>query len=120
MVTDATQETVRDNLARLERRTCFRDDMEVSLYLREQSDLVPVLLEALDELAVHFGPDTPIVLEVLTDPEEEDETKTLSAIIRTTLEPKQVIALQRRFNHAWWREASFRTGDRLSFGVEYV
>lgn len=120
MVTEVTREHVGDIIARLEQRTSFRHRPGVSLYLHEQPDLVPILLEAIDEHAVRFGPDTPIVLEVLTDPDEEDEVKTLTAIIQTTLEPKQVIDLQHRFNDAWWREASFRTGDPLSFGVEYV
>lgn len=120
MVTEVEQEAVQGNVARLERRMRFRNEPEVSIYLKQHPDLVTVLLEALDELPAHFGPDTPMVLEVLTDPEEEDEIRTLSAIIQTTFEPERAIALEDRFIDAWWREASFRTGDRLTFGIEYV
>jgi hypothetical protein len=94
----------------------IRRRIEVSAFLEAHPCLVPLLLEAYDEIAQHFGP-SPVFLEVVTDPEATDDRQ-LVAFIRTDLEPTEALARLDRFDKSWWLEASPRSRGKLCIHLE--
>lgn len=115
-----TQQAVQRDVDWLQQRVSFRDEPDVSRYLRQHPDVVAVLTEALDLVPSFFAPDTPMVLDASVDPEEEDGETTLIALFQTPLDPAQAMPLLDRFNHCWWLEASRGVDGSFTFGLEYV
>lgn len=108
------------DIERLEQRTSVRDRDEVVPFLTQNPAVVALLLEALDRIPSFFAPDTPLVLDMVHDHEDENDPGDLLAIIRTTLEPNHAMPLFDRFADEWWREASARVTNRFAFSLEYV
>ncbi len=115
-----TEQAVQRDVEWLRQRMSFRDEPEVSRYLRLHPEVVAVLTEALDRLPSFFASDTPMVLDPSVDPEEEDDVTTLIALFQTPLDPVQAMPLLDRFNQSWWLEASRGVDGGFTFGLEYV
>lgn len=58
-------------LERLRAAYEFADEREVTAFLEEHPQLIPILEQARERLAARFGSDTPVRLEVVLDPENE-------------------------------------------------
>lgn len=120
MATSTTTVTDSNVIERVHDLYALRGIVAVLRVLREQPDVAALLLEAFDWLASSFVPHPNVVLEVVTDPGDEDDPGTLYAFIQTALEPEQVRPQMRHFRDHWWTEASIRAHGRLNFGLEYI
>ena len=120
MVTETTTQAVQRDIEWLRQRVDFRDEPEVSHYLKQHPEVVTVLAQALDRLPSFFAPDTPMVLDASVNPEDEDGVMTVVALFQTPLDPAQAMPLLDRFNHNWWLAASIGVDDCFTFGLEYV
>jgi len=96
----------------------FRRPQEVSQFLDTHPFLVPLLVEAHAKVAEYFGPSPDVVLEVVSDPEAENDRE-LFAFIRTTLPSDEALSKLDRLDQEWWLEASFRARCRLNIDVEF-
>jgi len=96
----------------------FRRPDEIADFLETHPFLVPLLLEARPVIARHFGAETPVVLEVSYDPEDNDLTQ-LVGFIETDLEPEAALARESRFWDDWWLANVNRGQWRLAFGPWY-
>lgn len=80
-----------------------RDRDMVERFLARHRFLVPVLQEARPAIAAAFGPETPVILELSTDPEEGDSA--LFARIETTLPVPTALDRLNRLYDDWWMDA---------------
>lgn len=107
---------------------CTRDPEEfeeVVRSLRRWPQVIPVLLEAARGIPRYFtpptvGPRPALVLEVVFDPEDEDDPGELFALIETRLKPEIALPLLDRFDDEWWLPISRDVGGLLNFAIEYV
>lgn len=95
-----------DARARLATRYAFRRPEEVDHYLRRHPDLVPALLQAADVIPRYFGLDIPLLLEVFTDPEEDDPIPELFVLIQTALGSEEAMARLDQLGDDCWTMAS--------------
>lgn len=79
-----------------------------------------LLLEAADQIASYFGPETNVVLEFITDPDDEDDPGTLFALIQTRLKWAAARPVMERFWYGWWLPVARRANGWLNFGLEFV
>ncbi len=107
-------------IERVHQLYALRGIVAVMRVLREQPGVAALLLEATDWLTRSFGWGTNVVLEVVTDPGDEDDPGTLYAFIQTALEPERVRPQMSQFRAHWWTEASILAHGRLNFGLEYI
>lgn len=96
----------RNTLDRVSARYALRRPTEVTDYLRQHPHLIPILVEAAEVIPRYFGADTPLVLEVFTDPESETDERELFAIVRTPLGPDDALETLYRLQDDWWLAAS--------------
>ena len=80
-----------------------RDRRTVERFLARHRFLVPVLREARQSIAETFGPETPVILEVSTDPEKGDSA--LFARIETALPVPAALDRLNRLYDVWWLDA---------------
>ena len=80
-----------------------RDRRTAERFLARHRFLVPVLREARRSIAAMFGPETPVILEVSTDPEEGDSA--LFARIETALPDPAALDRLNRLYEEWWLDA---------------
>jgi hypothetical protein len=97
----------------------FRRAEEVSGFLQAHPFLVPLLLEAHGKIAKYFGPSPEVVLEVIIDPEAEDDRE-LFALVRVDLSPDEAVRRLERFDQEWWLDASSQGCCLLNIDVEYT
>ena len=109
-----------DALDQLSARYAFRRPEEVADYLRRYPHLVPVLVEAAEVIPRYFGADAPLVLEVVTDPEEDAPRPELFALVRTTLGPDEARERMDRLDDDWWTDASPDGPGVLVVDLEFV
>lgn len=95
----------------------FRRRNEVISFLWAHLFLVPLLLEAHGKIAECFGPAPEVVLEVVTDPEVENDRE-LFALVRTNLSPSEALYRLDRLDQEWWLEASLQARCLLNIDVE--
>ena len=95
-----------DGLDLLRGRYAVRRPDEVAAYLRDHPNLVPLLVEAADVIPRYFGPDAPLVLELVTDPEDDAPVPELFALVRTTLDRIDALDRLDRLDADWWTDAS--------------
>ncbi len=93
-----------------------RDRETVERFLARHRFLVPVLGEARHSIAAIFGPETPVRLELVTDPEEGDSA--LFARIETTLPVPAALDRLNRLSDDWWLDALPAAQGFLHIDVE--
>lgn len=103
----------------VERLYDFRDYTSVAAFLRQHPFLVGILLEAYERIQSYFGVGTQVVLELFSQPDNVDAQE-LFALIRTNLEPKEVIARLEAFDNEWWLDALPEARHKMTIDVEYV
>jgi uncharacterized protein (DUF1810 family) len=101
----------------LERLYAFRKREEVVQYLARHRFLGPLLREAHGKIAEYFGPSPEVVLEVVTDPEAEDDRE-LFAFIRTPLPPEEALRELERLDQEWWLGEADQADGKLCIHVE--
>ena len=103
---------------RLNQLFLFQDRESVLHLLRAEPLLLPVLLEAAEQIEEHFGP-VGVVLRVSTEPEGDAEPRLIAGIF-TNLDPVQALERLDRFDASWWLDAAQRAGDKLCITLEYA
>jgi len=112
IVDTAKVPTIEPALQSLGQLYTFRRPKEVSQFLDTHPFLVPLLVEAYDKIAQYFGLSPEVILEVVTDPEAENDRE-LFALIRTNLPPDEALVRLDRLDKGWWLEASHRSQGNL-------
>lgn len=97
----------------------FREPEEVEAYLDRHPNLVDLLVEAAARIPEFIPPDAPIVLEVVWDPEEEDEEGELFAMIPTHRSWEEIRPRMNRLRRDWLIAAARNAAGRFNIGVEY-
>jgi len=95
------------------------DSVAVRHFLRANPQLIHVLLEAHFHLREHFGPNSQVVLEVVSDPEAKDQEQ-LFAYIRTSLPVDEALAGLDRLDEEWFLGQLDQVGGLLNFNLEFV
>ncbi len=115
-----TSSTVLDSplVAELGARYGFREPAAVVAFLHDHAYLVPLLNEAADQIARHFGAETPVVLEVVVDREAEDQRE-LFALIQADLPFADAKRRLDDLDASWWLEALERARCNLTIDVEF-
>jgi len=98
----------------------YRRPPEVVQYLRQHPHLVPLLVEAADVIPHYFGAGAALVLEVFTDPEDNDPRPELFAVVQTTLGPVAALDRLDRLGADWWFAKSPAPPSVLVIDVEFV
>ena len=101
-------------------RYVLRSPDEVTAYPRTCPQLVPLLLEAAEVIPRSVGPEAPLVLEILTDPEEDEPQPELFALVQTSLGPEAALDHLDRLGEDWWFEKVPDAPAVLVFDVEFV
>ncbi len=96
------------------------DRADVVRYLRENPDLLPVLRRIKQRLEPPLATSMPLRLQLVYDPEWEDDPPRLFVLIPTTMEADPAVDALAEVRDAWWLEEFRRYGDRLSLGLHYV
>ncbi|MCH7759802.1 hypothetical protein IIA15_00150 [candidate division TA06 bacterium] len=104
----------------LERSYTVRRRSEVLQFLSTNSFLVTLLLEVYARIEDYFGHHPHVVLEVVTDPEAEEEEKEFFAFIQTSLSPKEALERLDKFDKEWWLRAMDRGQGKLCIDVEFL
>ncbi|MGH2560870.1 MAG: hypothetical protein ACRDJH_17535 [Thermomicrobiales bacterium] len=96
-----------------------RDALAVQGYLAQRPDVVSILHEAAPAIRAVFGPDTPLVLDV--PPDDDDEgTRRLYIRIQIGLGVAEALHREDLFHEQWvWPHASVIPPD-THFSVEFV
>jgi len=92
---------------------------EVEGLLREHEDLAPLLIQAREQIARCFGPETSVALTVAHDPRGESEPKLL-ALIQTRLSVDEARQREDQFDEEWWLDHLPLVHFRLNFCLRYV
>ena len=97
----------------------FREPEEVRAYLARNPDLIDLLVEGVRKIPTFLPSDEPIILEVVSDPEDESDSGGLVAIVRTTLGWKEVRTRMDRLLREWLITAGRQAFGRFGVSVEY-
>lgn len=101
----------------LEKLYIFRRPPEVMEFLEAYPFLVSLLTEAYDKIGEYFGPKPDVVLEVVTDPEVDDDRQ-LVAFIQSGVDPVEALLKLDQFDKGWWLKASHRSRGKLCIHLE--
>jgi hypothetical protein len=99
---------------------CLRDPVEVIRFVRDHHELPLLLAEAKERIADVFGPRTPLILQVVRDPEAEEHRPELSLFIETGLSVDEARAKLAKLDDGWWLDAMPRANGWLNIALEYV
>ena len=97
----------------------FSAAKEVSSYLNQHRELVPVLIEAFSALQRIFGPNPTVVLEIIADPELEWLVQ-LHGNIVTSLLPQDALTQLDQFDSEWFFNQYDRIGNGLNFNLRFL
>lgn len=112
-------EAPRQEIERLQEIYSFRRKEEVAEVLESHSYLVPLLFEAYPQMEKHFDHHPVVFLEVITDPEADDDRE-LYAFIGTRLPPEGALDKLEKFDKDWWLRALDKAKGNLCIHVEYL
>jgi hypothetical protein len=119
-IIDVTRTPVKEpSPSTLEKLYFFRRPSEVKEFLEASPFLKPLLVEAYERIGNCFGPKPEVVLEVVTDPEADDDRQ-LFAFIQTSLPSEQALDKLDRLDDDWWLDAADRSEGKLCLHVEFV
>jgi hypothetical protein len=107
------------SVSRLRKLYEFRGGLIVERFLRDNPYLNVLLLEAHEEIREHFDLGTRTALEVVADPEAQEDRQ-LFVVIRTKFPPKVARALLAELDRDWWLGALPRTQGKMELTIERV
>ena len=99
-------------------RYVYRDREHVQQYLAAHPRLVPILREADSEIAMRFGKEAVVTLDVIDDP-DGFEADTLFGFIQSSLQPKDALEVLHRFDQEWWIGRSTEVKDELGLFIGF-
>jgi hypothetical protein len=111
--------TIEPALQSLEQFYTFRRPEEVMEFMRAHPFLVPLLEEVRGQIAQYFGLTPEVILEVVTDPEAENDLD-LFAFIRTSLPPDEALSKLDRLDQEWWLDRVDHAEGKLCIDVEFL
>lgn len=120
IASDQRDGTLVERIASLADLYRFDDPAAVTDFLSRHDFLVDVLVEAREHISTHFGPDTPTVLEVFYDLDDEHGDPELFALIETTLPAEEALLHLDRLDETWWLDAVQRGRFILQIDVRFV
>lgn len=95
----------------------FKDYVPVANFLRENTFLLDLLIEAWGKIREYFGRDVSVALEVFADPEAKD-SRQLVALIRTNLPLQEEVDLLETLYDEWWLDELPTAQCKLHIDVE--
>lgn len=108
--------TVYDELfASLKQKYNVPDEQPVFAFLRQHSQLIPLLQEGREAVAVFFGDETPVLLRLRHDP--ETGMVYLLAWIQSKHAATEAVNRWLAFGDAWLLEQTEMLGDSLQFSL---
>lgn len=114
---DAT--TVASSIQPLHHLYIIRNPGAVARFLENHSAILSsTLIEARRKIESHFGSQSPVILEVMRDPELHDFA-TLFVYVKTSLSPDEACKRLRQFDREWFLKQSHAVLELLNFDVEY-
>jgi len=102
----------------LEKLYTYRRSSEVAEFLKANSFLVPILVEAYNRIGDYFGLQPEVVLEVVRDPEFHKAVEIFGYVI-STLTPDEAGRRLQQFDRNWFLKQLSRTKGLLNFDVEF-
>jgi len=96
----------------------LRNKQEIIYFLLEHPELFSVTKEAQQKIRNYF-PYSPLILEVVTDPEEK-ESQILFIYIQTTLSVTEALSRLNQLDEAWWLDVSKEIGEFMCINLEYL
>jgi len=97
----------------------IRNKKEIIPFLIEHIEIVPILQEARTIIKNYFNKSS-LVLEVVTDPEEEKDSRILFIYIQTNLSPNDALSKLEKLDEDWWLDVSKEIGELMCLHVEYL
>ena len=104
---------------RLEQLYVFRKRIEVLQFLKMNRFLAPLLLEAYTKIGRHFGQYPRVFLEVIADPEANNNSQ-LFAFIGTSLSPDEALEMLDRLDEEWWLDTLDEAQGKLCIDLEFL
>jgi len=105
-----------DIIKRLSEKYILDNPEEIEKFLRDNQNLIDVILDAYDHIKRVFG-DYPIHLELYIDHEYPD-WKTLFIIVKTDYTSEKVIELENKLMEEWWLKLDEDIRMKLVFTEE--
>lgn len=102
-----------------EQRFTLRRTEEVRQFLEAHPFLISLLKEARARIDEYFGSHNDVVLEVVTEPEADDDRE-LFAFVQTDLPHQEALARLEQLDEDWWLDASDRAQGKLCMHVEFA
>lgn len=103
---------------RLKELYSFREPAEDLQFLEKYPFLVPLLLEAHQPIRKYF-PDSPLFLEVVTDPEARSRDEDMLWIyIGTHLDSEEAIDTLERLDDDWWLDAEPQAQGKMFINID--
>lgn len=102
----------------LERTYVFRERDLVLPFLRQHFFLIPALLEA-PAVVWRYFPFSPLVLEVVTDPEVPDDEQ-LMMYISTEVDAEEALSRLNQLDEDWWLDALEQVEGKMCIDLEFV
>ncbi len=87
-------------------------------FLAAHPFLEPLLVETYDKIGNYFGPQPEVVLEVVADPEADDDRE-LFTFIRTSLPPQEALEKLDQLDENWWLDAGDQADGKLCIHLEF-
>ena len=118
----ASVTTVAKAIEAVERLYEFREPEKVRAFLAKNPDLIDLVIEAAAKIPEFLPPDGQIVLEVVWDPDDDDEAgenDQLFAIAPTRLAWPDVRPWLDRLTREWLIPVARSSGGRFSVDIEY-
>ncbi|CBN54136.1 MULTISPECIES: hypothetical protein [Kamptonema] len=105
-------------IEQIEKLYTLRNRSEVLKFIEEYPFLIPVLLEAPDEIRYYFPSDA-LILDMAIDPESSstDDDK-LVLLIATDIDADESVDRLWELDNAWWLNASRRSQHKMFTNLE--
>jgi len=117
MAATATIDQAAAEVARLGERYDVRGTAEVTAFVRDHPEVVPLLFEAVEVVPRYFGERAGTALEVERDREAEDH-RLLFGLIEVDLDVARAVRCWRRFQDDRWLDESPWANRHPAFAVE--
>lgn len=104
---------------RLRRLYEFRGGLDVDHFLRNNPYLSMLLLEAHEEIRKYFPTGTRVALEIVADPEAQEDQQ-LFVVIRTRLSPRVAHTLLSVLDQNWWLDVLPRAKGKMEVSLERI
>lgn len=98
----------------------LREPEAIHAFLDRHPDLADVLSEAAWRIPESFPSDERVALELVYDPDDDNDPGTLFALVRTRVGSEEIRPVLARMHEAWLIDAVRRAKGRFNFHVEFV